>query len=305
MAKVRPAPDGLRLPMSARVFAPDACAMALRLLPLDAIRGNPQQPRKRFDEAGLRRLAASLRACGPIQPIVVRPLSESTTQVVDGNGRDAAGAVYELIAGERRWRAAQLAGLKEIPAIIRDAPDGQLLELSLVENLLRENLNPIEKARAYRVLHVEQGLSHDEIARRMGEDRKTIGNTIRLLELGETALSLIESGALGSEHGKALLGVRDTKAQSELARKAVAKKWSVRHLCRQIKTRAAKGSAPSLQNMSSAEELQRLLAQALNVRVTVLARRRALVTSIRLDWDATEAVDRTISWLRKALEEEK
>lgn len=160
-----------------RLFAPEAAStgpvrdFALRMLPVVSIRPNPRQPRRIFDDAGLRRLAESLQTHGTLQPISVRSVAGG----------------YELIAGERRWRAAKLAGLSEIPAIVREVALDQLLELSLVENLHRQDLNPIEKARAYRMLHVEQELSHEEIGRRMGEDRKTIGNTIRLLRLDQVA----------------------------------------------------------------------------------------------------------------------
>lgn len=286
--------DNLRLRGGLALLAPVRLDHAPRLLPVNSIRPNPGQPRKHVDKAGIEKLAASLREHDLLQPIVVRPLGGPRSLDSD--------AAYQLISGERRWRAAKLAGLSEIPAIIRSVADDQMLELSLVENLQREDLNPIEKARAYQALHVERGLSHEEIGRRMGEDRKTVGNSIRLLELGEVALRLVESGGLTASHGKALLAVDDPEAQAVLAANAAALTWSLNYLQRQIRTRNRKGSARRLANSQRAAELQNLLLQALNLRTTLLARRRALVASIRLDCESQETMERAISWLSRAIE---
>lgn len=262
------------------------------LLPVDSIRAHPMQLRRRFDDNSIRALADSFRAVDVLQPIVVRPLDAPTES----------GQHYELIAGERRLRAARLAALKEIPAIIKRATDQQLLVLSLVENLHREDLNPIEKARAYRTLHVEQGLSHDEIGRRMGEDRKSIGNAIRLLELGEVALGLVESGALGLEHGKLLLGVRDIAAQSELARQAAGKGWTVRYLRFRIKAANANGSAQSHADSTDVLELQTLLSQALGINANVKKLVRTRGCGLRVECGTRAELSALLNWWRNALE---
>jgi len=186
----------------------------VQMVALDAIRTNPNQPRRTFDRERLEALASSLRREGALQPIVLRHHH----------------AGYELVAGERRFRASQIAGLNEIPALIRPVSDEKLLELALVENVQREDLNPVEKARAYQQLAQKHGMSHDEIAEAMGEDRSTVANTIRLLGLCDHCLTLLSEQKLSSGHARALLSVVDTKKQASLADQAVADGWSVRKL---------------------------------------------------------------------------
>jgi len=189
-----------------------AAAEQITELDLDLIDPNPHQPRTRYDEGRLRELADSIRAHGLVQPIVVR----------------RRGLRYEIIAGERRWRAAQLAGLLKVPAVVRDVPDEQVLELSLIENIQREDLNPIEEAHAYQRLIEQLGLTQEEIARRVGRDRTSIANSLRLLRLPGEVQALIEEGKISFGHAKALLGLSSAEAQKQLAQEIVARGLSVR-----------------------------------------------------------------------------
>jgi ParB family chromosome partitioning protein len=187
--------------------------MELRELPLELIVANPSQPRRVFEEEPLVALAESLKARGVLQPVLVRPLP---------------GGTYELIAGERRWRAARIAGLGSVPAMIRPDDDALSLELALIENMAREDLNPLEEARACAALVEELGLTRDEVGRRVGRSRAAVSNLLRLLDLPDLALMLIEDGSLSAGHGRALLMAPDHDARRRLAREAAAKGWSVR-----------------------------------------------------------------------------
>ena len=186
----------------------------LRELPLDAIAPNPRQPRRAFDPDGLLALSESVRVHGILQPIVVRPLR--------GDGS------FELVAGERRLRAAQIAGLATIPAVVRDSGESQQLELALIENMAREDLNPVEEARACATLVEDLGLTKEELARRVGKSRVAVSNLIRLLELPDEALALVETGELSEGHGRAILTCKDQFWRRHLAREARAGGWSVR-----------------------------------------------------------------------------
>jgi len=182
-------------------------------LPVGLIKPNPNQPRTRFDADALSGLAASIETTGVVQPLLVRPLHDGS---------------YELIAGERRWRAAQQAGLGKVPAIVRDSEHAERLQVALIENMVREDLNPVDEARACAALVEDLGLSKEELARRLGRSRPTVSNLIRLLELPDEALALLESGKLSEGHGRALLGARDNDARRRLAREAARSGWSVR-----------------------------------------------------------------------------
>lgn len=185
----------------------------LRELPVDVIVPNPDQPRGRFDEEALQALAGSLGERGVLQPVLVRPRA-------DGK--------YELVAGERRWRAAQIAGLTEIPAIVRLHDDAAALEIALIENMAREDLSPIEEARACAALVEELGLSREEVGRRVGRGRVAVSNLIRLLDLPDEAIELLQEGALSEGHGRALLLAEDHGQRTRLARAAAQEGWSVR-----------------------------------------------------------------------------
>jgi ParB family transcriptional regulator, chromosome partitioning protein len=198
----------------------------LRAVPIDLIDPSPNQPRHTFDEESLVALAGSIRARGVLQPILVRPL---------------VGGRYELIAGERRWRAAQLAELVAIPAIVRRHDDAASLEVALIENMAREDLNPVEEARACAALVEELGLTREEVGLRVGRSRVAVSNLIRLLDLPDEALELVERGELAEGHGRALLLATDHAARRMLARDAVRGRWSVREL--ESRARAADGPA--------------------------------------------------------------
>lgn len=191
----------------------DADAAELRELPVELIVANPRQPRRRFDEEALQALAGSLGERGVLQPVLVRAKP---------------GGTYELVAGERRWRAAQIAGLEKIPALVRARGDAEALELALIENMAREDLNPVEEARACAALVEELGLTREDVGRRVGRGRVAVSNLMRLLDLPDEALELLEDGALSEGHGRALLLAEDHGARRSLARAAVDEGWSVR-----------------------------------------------------------------------------
>ena len=204
----------------------------LRQIPVELIRPNPDQPRKEFNGESLLALAESIEAKGVLQPLVVRALP---------------GGTYELIAGERRLRASKIAKLEQVPAIIRDAEGAERLELALLENVAREDLNPVDEARACATLVDDLGVSKAELAGRIGKSRPAVANAIRLLDLPDGALELIERGELTGAHGRALLMVRDNDARRRLAREAVARGWSVKETEKHAKAEQARmdGTAPS------------------------------------------------------------
>jgi ParB family chromosome partitioning protein len=214
---------------------------------IDLIDPSPYQPRTRFAEAALEELAQSIRSSGIIQPLVLRKI----------------GSRYQLIAGERRWRASQRAQLLRVPAILREVSDEQALELTLVENIQREDLNPIEQARAFDRLMEQFHLTQDEVATRTGKDRATVANSVRLLSLEAPLLDWIEEGKITAGHGRALLAIDDRKLRSDLALKASRGKLTVRQLER-MATRRARGrsqqpqsEAPDPNRQAALDELQK------------------------------------------------
>src|SRR5436190_2639335 len=221
-----------------------AASDEIREIELDLIRPGSQQPRTNFDQAKLDELAQSIRSTGIIQPLLVRPK----------------GGLFELVAGERRWRAAQLAGLARIPAIVRDIPDERLLEMALVENIQRQELNPIEEALAYKRLIESLGLTQEQVAHRVGRDRTFVTNYLRVLKLPTDIQKLIETDKLSFGHARSLLGVEDPMNQRRLAHKIVKHKWSVReteervrNLARERGPRPAKSPEPTDPNIRAAE----------------------------------------------------
>jgi ParB family chromosome partitioning protein len=203
-----------------------ASADELRDLPVELIAPNPRQPRRRFDEDTLSGLAESLRERGMLQPVIVRPV---------------AGGTYELVAGERRWRAARLADLEKIPALVRPREDAEVLELALIENMARQDLNPVEEARACAALVEELGLTREDVGRRVGRSRVAVSNLLRLLDLPDDVLALLEGGSLTEGHGRALLLAEDHAMRRRLARTAATESWSVRTL----EQRARESNAPA------------------------------------------------------------
>lgn len=224
---------------------------ALLRIPVDRVRPNPFQPRQQFDDTELEELASSIRANGLLQPIVVR----------------AKGAEYELVAGERRLRAAQRAGLQEIPAIVRQVGDHEALELALIENLQRSDLNPIEEARAYERLRDEFGLTQEQIAARVGKRRSTIANALRLLRLPQDLQDELAAGRLTAGHARALLSVDSPEEQRRLAREFLRTGASVRDAER--RAQPARKQLPDANWRAVEDELRRLL----DTKVRLLPRR--------------------------------
>lgn len=197
-------------------------------LPLSQIKSSPQQPRKRFNDTTITELSDSIRSVGLVQPLIVRR---------HGDG-------YELIAGERRWRAAKKAGMETVPAIVRETGDAESLEMSLVENLSREDLNPVDTARAYAILQDDFGITQEKLARKLGRSRSAIANTLRLLELPDEIQSMLESGKLTEGHGRALLGISDRQRMRKLAKKISGRQLSVRQAEALVKKESASTTAP-------------------------------------------------------------
>ena len=260
----------------------------LLAIPITAVRRNPTQPRRDFNEESLNLLANSMRDKGTLQPIIVRPAEQG----------------YELVAGERRLRAAKIAGMTEIPAVIRTVGDDELLELALIENIHREDLNPIERARAYRAMHERHGLSHDEIAQRVGEDRATVTNYIRLLGLPEEVIDMVASGDVSVGHAKVLLGVTDPKIHYNMAQRLVGQGWSVRRLETEIarQKRGAPASPETRKVRPAVEDMEQRLIAALGIRVTIREGRRRHAGKLVIHYYCLEDFERIIGLLGVAEE---
>jgi ParB family transcriptional regulator, chromosome partitioning protein len=232
-------------------------------LPIASIRANPQQPREHFDEEALASLAESIREVGVLQPVLVRAIEDG----------------FELIAGERRWRASRRVGLQTIPAIIRVADDATMLQQAIVENVQREELNPLEEAAAYQQLIEDFSFTHDEVATRVGKSRTTITNTLRLLQLPPTIQRYLKDGTLRMGHARALLGTPDRAFQEQLARRCVSEDMSVRDVEEAIRAReespAARAAAKAERSSGSKLrppgllELEELLGDYLETRVRI------------------------------------
>jgi ParB family chromosome partitioning protein len=225
----------------------------LLALPVEQLTPNPYQPRKSFAPEALDELAASIKASGLLQPIVARRRGER----------------YEILVGERRWRAAQQAGLTEVPVVVRDASDAEALELALAENLLREDLNPLEEADAYQRLMAEFGWTQDELARRIGRDRSSIANALRLRRLPDVIQEDLRTGRLTMGHARALLGLATPAAQLRLREEILAQDWSVRATEAGVrKTRAARPRAR--RRLPEVEAIEEELRLALGTRVKLV-----------------------------------
>ena len=224
---------------------------------IDLIQPGHQQPRTTFDQAKLDELAQSIRASGIIQPLLLR----------------RRGGMFELVAGERRWRAAQIAGLRNVPAIVRDIPDEKLLELALIENIQRADLNPVEEANAYKKLIESLGLTQEEVAQRVGRDRSFVTNYLRILKLPSEIRLLLEREKLSFGHARALLTVDNALLQRRLAQKIVKNNWSVREVERRVRNLTTP-SQPRALNKSSHEDP--------NLRAAEVRLRRHLGTQVRI-----------------------
>jgi len=259
--------------------ANEAGAAALREVAIDTIERNIDQPRTRFDDATIAELARSMQMHGVLQPVVLRPLPE---------GR------FQLIVGERRFRAAKVAGLTTIPAVVREADEGEALELALVENLQREDLNPVDEAHGYEALMEVGGLTQAEVGERVGKDRSTVANALRLLALPPDVLEMLSDARLSAGHGRALLAVSNADAQRELALKAAKKGLSVREveaLARGAKrrkkaTRARRTDDPIVREWE--ERLQRILGT--QVRIDRMGKEG----TIRIEYYSEEDLERIL-----------
>jgi len=229
------------------------------VLPLGLIQPNPMQPRTSFNSDGLEELAASIRANGIIQPIIVRRMGDS----------------YQIVAGERRWRAARIAELEEVPVVIQDVADRAMLEIALIENIQREDLNPIETAHAFERLARDLGLSQEEIGRRTGKDRTSIANIVRLLKLPKEVQLLVAERRLSMGHARAILGLPTAEEQIQLAEKTVALGLSVRQVETQVQEMTADRGKPASGSRKDAT-------QDPNVRAAADELERALGTRVRI-----------------------
>jgi ParB family chromosome partitioning protein len=253
--------------------AASAEAGELRELPVGLIKPNPDQPRTNFDPEALKALAASIESSGIVQPLLVRPLPDGS---------------YELVAGERRWRAAQEAGLEKVPAVVREQAEADRLQAALIENMVREDLNPVEEARACAALVEDLGLTKEDLARRVGRSRPAVSNLIRLLELPDETLELLESGELSGGHGRALLGASGNDVRRRLARDAVRAGWSVREtenrvrLAGQPKARPRRATVDP-EEAAALEAAGEVLEAALGHEVVVRAKGGGIVAELRFD----------------------
>jgi ParB family chromosome partitioning protein len=261
---------GALIPTDEIVEGPPEEGGLLREVPVDAVVANQRQPRQRFDDESLRELAASITELGVLQPILVRAGDDGT---------------FELIAGERRWRASQLAGLATVPAVVRPADDVGSLEQALVENLHRDDLNPLEEAAAYQQLVDEFDFTQEQVASRVGKSRSAVANTVRLLQLPAPVQALVADGQLSAGHARALLATRDLRFQKELAVRAATEGLTVRQVEEAVRTRFG-GEAPDEGEATPADattpaapvgrtrpaallELEQLLSDHLETRVRV------------------------------------
>jgi ParB family chromosome partitioning protein len=248
-------------------------------LPLALIDPNPDQPRRSFDREALESLATSLTKRGVIQPVLVRPV---------------AGGRYQIMAGERRWRAAQKAGLKEIPVVIRKAAEDEAFELSLIENLQREDLNPMEAAEAYHRLMDEHGHSQEQLAAAVGKSRPAVANTLRLITLPEGVKKMVASGTLSEGHARAVLQAEGAARQLQVAREAVRKGLSVRETERLARARGKPGVKRGPTTSAEVRDLEEQLQRTLSARV-VIKHARSGKGSIRIHYGSLDDLDAILS----------
>jgi ParB family chromosome partitioning protein len=252
---------------------------ALLQLSIELVERSPDQPRKRFDEVALEELAASIREHGVVEPILVR----------------REGAKYRIVAGERRWRAAQRAGLREVPAILREASDREAFELALVENLQRADLNAIEEAEAFEVLATDHGLTQEQIAGRVGKERSTVANALRLLKLPQEVREAVRVGQLDMGHARALLGLDGADAIRKLAARAVREQLSVRALEALVRAHGKPaGKAKKPEESASTRDLVNRLQRRLGARCRVVPR-SAQSGRLEIDYTSLDELDGILS----------
>lgn len=261
----------------------------IRLLPIAKIEPRPDQPRKRFDEVALAELSESIQEYGLIQPITVRPLESG---------------YYQIIAGERRWRASRMAGLNEVPVRVITADEQRAMEMALVENLQREDLNPIEEAKGYKTLLDEYGMTQDEVAQSVGKSRPAVANAMRLLALSDAVLKLVEDGTLSAGHARALIPIEDSKTQLEAAQTVIEKGLSVRKteaLAAQLLQNASKPIEPKRgSGVDYLGECSRHLEQLLGRRVRMTqGRKTGRIELEYYDPDDREALLQALEYMAK------
>ena len=246
---------------------PPPAPSGLAEIPVDRISPNPFQPRKTFNEASIDELARSVREHGIVQPLVVTKIGDDR---------------YRLIAGERRFRAAQRAGLRSVPAVVKETmTDSDVLEVALIENIQREDLNPIEEAYAYHQLHEEFGLTQEEIAKRVGKERSTVANCLRLLRLPDAVKKLVASGQLSMGHARAILAVDSAKKQEQLAERVVRRNLNVRQTEVLAAERGPRTAEPEKEKDVFTRDAEEKLTRNLRSRVEIDRKRRGGVIHIR------------------------
>lgn len=258
----------------------------------EKIKPNPYQPRKEFDEDSLQSLADSIKKYGMLQPIIVNKIEKKNEKGIS--------CEYQIVAGERRWRAAKMLGLKQIPAIIKEQTNRERLEVALIENIQRKNLNPIDKAEAFNQLKKEFGLLDREIAKISGSSREAVTNTLRILGLPEEAKTALRNGVISEGHAKALLGAKEAKLINELLEEVISNGYSVRETERRVKERNAGAMAKKPEIKKSVksgvdEFLERKVKQVLNLEDIKIEKKRSF---IRLSFDFSSE-DEINQWLKK------
>ena len=259
------------------------------LLKVTRIEPNKGQPRKNFNEEALRELASSIERHGMIQPVIVRKKDDH----------------YELIAGERRWRAARIAGIKEIPAIIKEYSDGEVSEIALIENIQREDLTPIEEAKAYKALIEEYGITQEELAGRVSKSRANIANTMRLLKLGKEVQEMVEEGLLSAGHARALLALTDEKAQLQAASDVIKNDLSVRDTEKLVKNRKApakKKEKELPENDFIYRDIEEKMTQHLAAKVKILNKANG-TGKIEIDYFSDAELERLCAVIAKGAKE--
>jgi ParB family chromosome partitioning protein len=258
----------------------------------EKIKPNPYQPRKEFDEDSLQSLADSIKKYGILQPIIVNKIEKKNEKGIS--------CEYQIVAGERRWRAAKMLGLKQIPAIIKEQTNRERLEVALIENIQRKNLNPIDKAEAFNQLKKEFGLLDREIAKISGSSREAVTNTLRILGLPEEAKAALRNGVISEGHAKALLGAKEAKLINELLEEVISNGYSVRETERRVKERNAGAMAKKPEIKKSVESgvdefLEKKVKQVLNLDDIKIEKKRSF---IRLSFDFSSE-DEINQWLKK------
>lgn len=243
-------------------FSASESTQAVTSLPLQKVEPNPNQPRHRFDEEELQALADSISEHGILQPLAVRKME---------------GGFYQIIAGERRWRAARLAGLQEVPVVVVEADDKTVMELALIENLQRQDLNPMEEAEGYRVLTEEYGLTQEEAAARVGKSRPAVANALRLLALPDEVRELVEKGELSAGHARAILSLPTKAKQKTAAQRILALRLSVRQaeaMCKRLAAEEKKPEPPKHTGVDYVAECEKALSRRLDRKVRIVNGKR-------------------------------